>query len=61
MKTEEMNPNEIRISRPYSCMGSPPTGNGSNSEEKKPADVAIAMKFHEKHVSMTVADMRGQL
>lgn len=60
MNTEKQNPNEVRISRPYSCIGCPPVPR-SGSEEKKPANVAVAMKVHEKYVSVAVADMRGQL
>lgn len=58
MSTKETSPNEAKTPvRPYSCMGCPPVSD-NNGEKKQPTDVA--KEFHEKHVLVSVADMRGQ-
>lgn len=58
MNAEQTSPSEVKaLARPYSCIGCPPVPR-DNGGEKKPTDVA--KELHEKCVSVTVADMRGQ-
>jgi len=60
-QTEQTTPeNKAKKLPPYSCMGSPPTGNNGNSNEKR-TPIDVAKEFHERHISTAVTDMRGQL
>ncbi|OGM90240.1 hypothetical protein A3J77_00260 [Candidatus Wolfebacteria bacterium RBG_13_41_7] len=58
-ETKQINPGEMKVSRPYSCVDSPPSTRSDSSGGKTPVD--IAKEFHEKCVLVSVADMHGQL